>query len=260
VFTASRRSLVYRDHYANADKKQFRRAKIIIGCIAAILLIQSIFHIPAFRLSAIDVRGLQYLSADELRPFIDSQLMRRRFVLFRNDNYFLFNARSLVQELEQSYFMSIRGIHKIFPNKLVLDVHEQVGGFVVQESDGYFTVDRRGARIEDTPAPPQGMTVLADERVDRSKPVAVAYLEQAAALHELWNERVPRGFIIAAFNMNDENDRMTLTTDKGFKVYFNTQLPIDVQVDRFVSFVSDASYEQPREYVDLRFGESLYIR
>ncbi|MBI4090445.1 MAG: FtsQ-type POTRA domain-containing protein [Candidatus Komeilibacteria bacterium] len=253
-----RRALVYRDHYARAPVRSSALKRTLIG-IAVALVAQGFFQVPLFQLRAVTVSGLEYIPEDSIRPFIASELQLRRFLIFRNDNYFLFAENRFKKNLESNFFVNVISVKKDFPHGLVLSLSERISPFVVQTPENYIELDTSGTAIGAVDAPRERQSVIADERSDRSGPITREYLERITAIKKQWEHDLP-GIVIEKFHYTDDTAIIILSTDKGFRVFFDPTEDTAKQLVRLELFLADTSLKQPREYVDLRFDESLYIK
>lgn len=254
----ARRALVYRDHYAQRPSQHSILKRILIG-IAIVLVAQSIFQVPVFQLRNISVNGLEYIQEAPVQSFIASELHRRRFMLFRNDNYFIFAKQGLRKRLEDTFFVNVVSIDKKFPHELAILLSERISAFVVQTPEEYTQLDTVGNPIGRIDAPSGRQSVIADERSDKSQPIARAYLELITSIKKQWEHTIP-GIALEKFHLADDTAIVIVSTDKNFRVYFDPTKDIDKQLQRLQLFIADTSLQQPREYIDLRFDESLYVK
>ena len=252
-----RRETVYRDHYT--ENSLLSRLRWILVAIAALLLIQSILQIPFFQIRNIEVKGLTYIPEEEVQALVQSELNRRRFVIFKNDNYFLFVKRKLQERLEGGLYVRVMSIRKRFPRSLVLEIAERLSAFVVQTPEKYYQLDARGMPLQDVAAPQPHQSVIADERSERQSLIPLNYLEALTEIRKAWEARVPQTRI-AKFHLTDDQSVITVSTDKQFRVIFDARKDLKKQVERLVVYVQDAGLEQPQEYIDLRLDERVYVK
>ena len=254
------RTSIYKDYYSMEQGRLYTKVKVSIALVVVILLGQSIFQVPFFRIKHLRTQGLRYIPSENVEAFIVAELERRRFIFFKNNNYFLFAASRLADRLEDAFFVDVTSVEKKFPSELVVTVDERLSGFVVQTPDGYYALDTRGDTIGAVDHPLPSQSVIADERSDRSTALPIEYLELATTIKELWEQALPDGLRIAAFHLSDESDTVRITTTQGFEVRMSPVKDIGQQIGRLSIFLQETSLDAPREYVDLRFDENLYIR
>jgi hypothetical protein len=255
----SRRPVVYQDHYALANTHYLKRIRAVVAGIAVVLILQSLLHIPLLQLRSVHISGVRYLPEEAVRTAIAEDLSRRRWLLFRNDNFFLFSGGRLSQALENRFLVRVTKVEKRFPQTLSVELVERIAAFVVQTPEKYLQLDTTGASIGESQGPQQGQSVIADERAEWGSAIPQPYLELVTSIKNLWEQRIV-GVSIEKFNLTDEADRVTVSTDAGFKVYFDRTKDIEKQIDRLSLFLLDTSIARPSEYVDLRFDETLFVK
>ncbi len=254
------RAGLYQDQYARKDSgRSSRFAKVAIISIAALLIVQSIFQVPFFRISDIQIEGLKYVPIEQVRTFIDNELHRRRFLIFRNDNYFLFARAKMQKRLQDAFYLEVQQMTKKFPNTLIIKVRERISAFVVQTPEGYFTVGTDGKAIADVPKPQPNQILVADERSVRDRSIPLSYLETATTIAEDWQQTVV-GATLTAFHLTDDATQVIVSTDKGFQVFLDPKKDIHAQLARLSVYLQDRNFQAPKQYIDLRYDDNVYFK
>ena len=257
----SRRALMMGNyHDAQRTNSVPRFVWVLIMVITAMLLVQSALRAPYFRIDGVQVLGLAYLPADEIYRFIDEELQRRRLIFFKNNNYFIISLGPMKKRLEQRYYLNVVSMSKDFPDGLKLHIDEKVSAFVLQMPDRYIQMDGTGAWLGAVERPGSSQTVIADERIQTGAAIDITYLERATQIKEAWDKSVSQQIKIQKFHLTDDPHTIQVSTDKAFRVYFAPEKDIPQQVGRLAAFLRETNIEQPREYIDLRFDENLYLR
>jgi cell division septal protein FtsQ len=230
-----------------------------IVCIAVVLLVQGVFQMPFLRVTDVSVQGLQYVPQQQVQEFIMSELHRRRWVLFKNDNYFLLSSQRLQQRLGKAYPLQVLSLKKQFPRSLQVIVKERIAGFVLQTPTKYISLDTQGQWMNEVNGPQPHQLIIADERALPGTAIPLTYLEQITAIKDTWSSIVPE-LTIVKFHITDDQSPIILSTNKNFKVYMSPTNDIKQQLQRLAVYVRDAGFDQPHECIDLSFGESLFIK
>ncbi len=225
----------------------------------AFFIVRALLSAPVFAITTISVEGLEYIPASTVQQFIQTDLGRRRWVFFRNNNYFLISLSRLRQRLQNEYHLDIVSMRKRFPHSLILTVKERIAGFVLQTPDKYISLDTKGSWISQVTGPLPGQTVIADERSVPGTIVSVDYLEKITDITSQWKELIQQ-VQLNKFHLTDDQTIIILSTNKGYKVYLSPSKDIATQLHRLATYLSDTGTSQPHEYIDLRFDESLYIK
>ena len=254
-----RRHLMNRDYYTDRQARTYRKVRLIIAFIFIVLITQGVFQIPLLQIRNVDIQGLKYISVDTVRPFIIEELQRRRFIFFKNSNYFLFAKQRLGRRLEERYFLRVIAIEKHFPNSLRLNVRERISGFAVQTKGGYTLLDTQGSVVANVTALPGNQAIIIDERSNASSTIPLQYLETATTIKELWDANLPL-LALSSFHLTDDASRVIVTTSKNFQVFFSPTKDTAAQISRLVQYLQDTGVETPHQYIDLRFDEKLFIQ
>jgi hypothetical protein len=256
----ARRAMLMKDHYASRTLPSVpRKLKLAVLLIGIILVIQSIFQIPLFRIKEVSIIGLKYLPQTSVDQFISQELSKRRWIFFKNDNYFLHADRVLKKQLEEKFYVEIVKYEKDFPNGLKLEIEERISGFVLQLPDQYILIDTLGRWVGETSGPQGEQTIIADERAVVGAEISLDYLERATIITESWDDFI-LPISLDKFHLVDDQNIIEVSTDKNFRIYFSPEKNLDQQLNRLAIFLQETDINEPREYIDLRFDESLYIR
>lgn len=258
VYRSSRRAL-HDDYYTNREFRDNRAIVFIVAAIAIVLLVQSIFQVPFLRLTKLEVRGLEYQALDDVEKALADELRRSRFIFFRNDNFFLFRRTRLVRRLQNDFFLDIVRLTRRFPNALTLEVRERIAGFVLQSGDHYIRIDGTGAVLGPVEQPSSRQGIIVDERSIPEAAIPIDYLEKVTDISDLWSKNVST-LGLTAVHLTDEPGIIIVSTGAGYRIYFSRDKDIAKQVSRLVVFLGDPAVTQPKEYLDLRFDETIYLR
>lgn len=253
-----RRASLTKDFYADGEQPRAKLVKRVIGGIAVVLLLQALFQLPFLRLQVIEINGLRYVPDTQVRDIVTSELHRRRFIIFKNDNFFIFSSTTLRKRLDAELQLDIQSIKRRFPNHLALTVKERVAAFVLQTPEHYVALDNAGNSTTPVPGPSGNQMVIADERATKEAALPGGYLEKITHIKDQWASSVTT-VGIARFNLTDDAHIIVLTTDKKYKIYFNPDKDLDKQLERLAVYVAEGAAVSPGEYLDLRF-ENLYIK
>jgi len=254
----SRRELMFKDYYGQPVKKGIPRW-LIIGLIVVglVLIVQSFFNLPVFRIEQVHISGMKYLSEAEVRGYIDQELLRRRWIIFKNNNYFLVSINRMKDRLENEYFLNVEELKKDFPDTLIVKVQERIAAFVLQTPTQYIQLDTRGEWIGEVTGPSGTQSIIADERTEFGSAIPTDFLENATIIKDNWEQLVPQ-LQLNKFHLTDDLTRIEVSTDRQFRVYFSPDKELPPQLRRLSIFLEEANLDEPGQYIDLRFDEKLY--
>ncbi len=257
-FQKSRRELTrsYYNHRRPPNKKLIIR---VIGVIAGLLILQSIFQLPWLKINNIVIQGLSQVPEQSVRQDIQAKLDERRFLIFKNNNYFIFKSGDLSEKLVANYFLDNISIKKSFPHTVEITAQERISPFVRQTPDAYYVLSYSGEIKEKTAEPPAGTSIIADERQDTSSNIPFKYLESVSKLVEQWDINEQQ-LIILKFHLTDEPDQIIASTDRGYRLIFSTTEEYSKQITRLKEILAQNILPQDIQYVDLRFENNVYFK
>lgn len=252
-----RRTMLFTDHYQEHRGNISRLVKVILVLIAIVLIIQSLFRIPLLRITNVQVSGLKYIASTEVKEYVHRELLRRRWIIFKNNSYLLVALDRMKQRLEDEYLLRVLELKKVFPNTLIVVVQERISGFVLQTPTQFIQIDTKGSWIGEVSEPQPGQSIIADERALPGTAIPIEYLEKATTIKEQWDRVIPN-LKLVRFHLTDDMFKMEVSTDKGFRVFFSPTKDLKSQVERLAVFLQEAPVHEPQQYIDLRFDERLH--
>ena len=135
---------VQRDYYSNQKNTNTKKVVRIIWIIVAILAIQSIFQAPYFKVDQIEIAGNQDLSYDEVYETVSNELTASRFLVFKNNNYFLLKTEPIEDILVEKYNLDQATLDKDLPDKLLVTLKEKISHFIWQKDDSLYLLGAKG--------------------------------------------------------------------------------------------------------------------
>ncbi len=246
-------------YYQNKKPRQLNLIKRWLIIITVIIVGQSLFQVPFLRLSNITIDGIKYIPSDQLENEIEEILDRKRWFIFRNDNYFLFQSYDLIQRLENEYHLTDIKLTKKFPQTLSLTAKERLSPFVRQTPEGYYAMNFRGEVLGQIDQPEPTQIIIADERTDQSQGIPLDYLETATNLLQTWAFKAEQ-LHITKFHLTDSNEDLKVTTSQNYRVFFTRGEDITVQLARLQEILSQDAVPETIEYIDLRFENNIYYK
>ena len=257
-FSEPRRRLT-RDYYSyNSEQKRGRIIKII-SVIAGVLILQSIFRLPWLTITSqnIVIEGLQQVPKEQVLAETESILNKRRWLIFKNNNYLLFRSYDLQTKLENNLFLTNIIIKKTWPHVLKINVQERISNFIRQTAEGYWQLNYDGQTLGQIQTVLPDSKIIADERADQTTSISLAYMEQATKVLKAWTPNLPG---IAKFHLTDEADLINLETVLGYRVLLSTKDDYTAQITRYEAILKQNIMPNNITYVDLRFGENVYFK
>ncbi len=255
--------LLNKDYYGELAVKQKSRVKKIIIAILILFLLQAIFQISWLRLDKINYETNQSLTLEEIKPAIDEVLSQRRFVIFKNNNYFLFNKSALEKKLLEEYNLTGVELNKNFPDELIIKLQEKVSQFVWLAADGkIYLLDAGGQINRQIGEPGEQYLILEDQRVNPptgGQILSAEELNRINLLYTAWLELMS-SLKLTKIALNDDLSQVRAQTQIGYYLLFDPTDDYTVQINNLKKVLAGNIVGQDIDYIDLRFGERVYFK
>ena len=250
-----------------------------------IALTSFFFTAPLFVISSIRIEGAETINPKEIREVAETYLSKHAFLIFKNNNRFLFDEKTLSDLLEDRYSFSALEIERE-KQTLAIILKEKVSSFLWLTGETSYLLDENGLVIraitaEETAtiaSPPllQGPTrdgTLIPETIKilvfrdlTNKPVEIG--ETVLSEDEVHNVRTffeavyPSGVVIERFDLNREIGAwLKAATREGFDILFDPSQDVLPQADNVILLLRDQIKDRSSlEYLDVRFGDHLYYK
>ncbi len=253
--------------------------KTFLFCFALTALggaFYSVFLSDYFALKEVKISGLKSIAEENLRQEVKEILSRRKWMIGKLSNYFLFSADLARAEI-QGVFPKVGEIEieKIYPRTLNVNVRERnaVGVWCLPAGnlanpdvlEHCFYFDEKGVIFEEAPKSFGGLMIT----IEDFRPIAGASLG-ATALEE--GEAVffqeAKGLIAENFSFGiksfviTQRNEIEVVTSENWRVILDKKEGLKHQLSNLKYLLDDKIKERRREleYVDLRLGNRLYYK
>ena len=254
----SRRRQVY-DYYREPPaQRTLSRLMLILIFIAFLIIGQSIFQIPWLVLRHVNWENMPDIPREQLDQRLQPILQKNRFLIFKNNNYWLFKPYSLQEELADEFWLKNVSIKKKFPSTLTISGEERILPFVRQTPEKFIQLDLRGQEIGELASVAPGARIVADERSDRSQGISRDYLEQISTIVKKWS--FPASVIsLNKFHLTDDPRQITLSTSRGYNLLFSAEEDLPTQIQRLKELLDQNEIPANIQYIDFLFGVHFYF-
>lgn len=250
----------------SSDNLSNKKKLFIIGLITTFLiLIWLIFFSKLFKIYDIKVNGLDESGATAI---MEEARNIARGGLIGNNNLLIFDKDELAESLNEKYYLSYLAIDKKFFHTLEITLHLKERTAVWLNEDKYYYLDDDGSLIAqvdplninrqslpliESPAP-----VKIEERQSVINKDSLAYV--AGLFNEFKDNK--HGFEIEKFIVGDSLNTVKLAVVGGPEIFFNTTQPIAGQAGELDLVIKEKLKDafKAKEYIDLRFGNNVYVK
>ncbi len=232
-------------------------------------LIYFFFYSPVFLLNKIAISGLRDIAPQEIKDIVQTQQNQRRWLIFRQNNFFWFNKEELKNTLNNKYSPEILTVKKRLFHTLKIYLSERASALTWISGDKFYYINLEGQIISEVPFkdPNPNFPRIYDES---SKPVSAGQtVIQPAQIRFIIDvlTKLPQKvgeIVINSFRLpNNGSSEIKLVTNQGWQVYFNTNLNVASQLDKLV-LVYEKKIKgeglKNLEYIDLRFGDKVFYK
>ncbi len=247
-----------------------RRIKILFyACLLVFMVLTaSAAYSGYFDIKNIEITGDGRINIDDIRNIINGQTNDKFFHIISQKNIFLFNTHGLKQTLEKKYVFDSLDIKKDFPGALVVVFKEKTYAFILKEDEKFFYADKEGTVIDEISpleVSSKAYPVVRNESQNKTTDGKISFNASYIGFAlELFSEikKYPDDFKVDSFIVDNDLKSLKLALTDGPRIFFNTDNNIGTQVDKLLILkrekLKDAFVK--KEYIDLRYGESIYYR
>ncbi|MFA6252680.1 MAG: FtsQ-type POTRA domain-containing protein [Patescibacteria group bacterium] len=252
-------------YYDELVKKRRSSVKRIIYIIIFILILQSFFQAPFLSLRKVELRGNSFYKDEEVKQYVQTALEEKKWLFFQNNNFFLFKAGSLKDQLIKQYNLSDVSIKKTFPNKLSINFIEKTSQFIWKKNDSYYLMDAKGQLNGQINEINNKYIILADFRSYQPKNNENIFrpdeIELIQGIITLWQEKLANMVKIEAINIGDDWSTFDIKTNLSYIAKINPQDDINAQLENYRRILLEGNVVGTDiNYINLRFGEKAYFQ
>lgn len=234
-----------------------------------------------FQITAIDIKGTEYINNQEIENLVLEQMGKRRFWFFRQSSIIFFSKNQAKKELTAKYFFDQLKIKKIYPSKIQIEIKEKISALVWISGTEKYYLDLKGMATRKVSSADlliksgEGETDIVRPEIVSGKypliydqsnsPVTIGQLVISPNLVDFiigLNEELEKiaDFDISHYSISQpEASEITLITKEGWEIYFKTTESVIKQVEILFSVLSQRVKDRSKlEYIDLRFGEKVF--
>jgi len=277
--------------FGNPDaKKPPMKWRLLLGALIVTLTLFSIpfafAFAPVFAFQEISIEGLTSISEREVYEIINRHTSEKTLQIFPQNNQFYFPKEAFKEELLNSY--ELTSLEVVTENRtLTVKLEERIVELVWSVQNEQYFLDLSGliverldeqdqaqisARLADTPQP----VFEGEVRIlHPTMPIIIDSTRDSVTENE---QIVPEGFVDHVINMDIQlrkyginpiryerresfNTSLTVVNKSGPDVLISTEEGIDTQILGLQVILNDYRDRlEELEYIDLRFGDHIFIK
>lgn len=219
-----------------------------------------------FAIESINISGLKTVAEEDVRGRVNGVLDRRKWVVGRLSNYFLFSADLAEAEIEGAFpKIGALKIEKNYPKALSIFITERNAVGVWCREEKCFYLDKSGVIFEPAPRSFGGLMITVEDfRAIEGVSLSAAVLKEGEAMFfeeakRLVTQNFPFG--TKSFVITQRNE-IEILTSENWRVLLDKKESIEYQLSNLKYLLDEKIRERRREleYVDLRLGNRVYYR
>ena len=257
--------------FRKKEKKKtgnFKKYFLVLILILIIAVAWFFLASSVWRLKNIVVEGLTRIDSSEIKNIAWSREDNRRWLFFKESNFFLFQADALQEEILDKYNFANLEIKKKIPGTISIKISERPYAFIFQEGSTYLYASNDGYVIKEAVVSPEDMSkyfILENKSnsisINEKDKITLKddYLNFIFSLNQLLSAY--QDLPIEKFIIDQELNSVIVKFINGPAVYFNVKDDLNKQVE-YLSLVKKEKIGDnfnKTNYIDLRYGSKIFI-
>lgn len=246
-------------------KNRFKKFIYALIVVAVVGVLYVLFFSPFFKISNIEINGLEKVHRENLDTIINEyQSSSRRFFLFSKTNFWFVDKQDLIARIGDHYAFEELLVKKKFPNKLIINLKEKESAINWMVGNMCYHLDLSGMAIEYCEGG-KGLITIRDqvaETVEIGQLVVEAeVLEYIVELDYQARNILKEQYSPLFYEKNKE--ALIVKMEAGPEIRFNSNIEVGEQVSRLDLLLKEAAVKDSYNslnYIDLRFGEKVYYK
>jgi len=238
---------------------------LIISILAG--LIYLFFYSPIFNITKIEITGLQNIPRDVLEEkIIKWQLSQRRFLIFKQDNLFLFSKSWLRKNIENKYALDELKVSKKLFHTLKVNVKEKLPKLIWITNSQYYYLETNGivSAVADKEKLIQNLPSVFDAGNNDITVGEVVISDKIVDFIDKLNDKIKQETKIIITNYvfpERKSTQVNAITNEGWAIYFEANNDLDSQVINLNEGLAKKIKDTKNlEYIDLRVEGRVYYK
>lgn len=250
--------------HRQVKKRKSRAIRILLLVTGIILGCCFYLYHPVFRIQEVVVYGTHSIDPESVQHTMQTELQNFR-VIPKNHIHFIPYKR-LEAVLTSTYALDSVSIDKN-RHTLIFTLQESITSIIITDNESFFLIDIQGnvvqqlEHVEQQDGLPQEYPVLNIQIGDSGPNIDPNHVQNIVAIHKALLER---NMMPEAYTANQQQlDWVTVTIANAPNILFDMtgEVDIETQVRSLDTILAEyISAEEQVQYIDLRFGNRIFIR
>lgn len=241
----------------------------VVGTLTAFFVLAGLlFAHPSLAIHSVDIYGLEYIERGAFENEVRSYLNQNAFFFFSRSNQFLFSSQALETALYNTFTFTSLTISQTGKN-LHIQVSERTSN-LVWKTDAEYIVDLEGIVVRPLNRENKEDAILVSRLpsfydinevpIEIGNPVLTSQeIESTFRFHEIL---VSQGIAFTSTHINRlTGGWMSVVTETGYEIYFDVTGDVETQGENLKRVLEEQRENlEDLEYIDLRFGDHVYLK
>ncbi|NCB20373.1 MAG: hypothetical protein EOM88_00400 [Clostridia bacterium] len=251
------------------SKKNRKILKFIIFILGILALIYLIFFSMVFKIKTLDVSGLTRINNEAIEEFMKTYQEKKSYLIFPRTNIIFLNSNDLAEQIKVKFKLSQAEVKKKYFHKLFIILDERQISFIWRDDQEVAYSDIDGCLIREALFSDNDLEkypiLLSDTNINYLKDndcldFRPEYFQAVLSLNDRLikiKELKPKSFILSS-----ELNSLIVDLEDGPNIIFNTKEDLDQQIKKLLIIKQERVAEDflALEYIDLRFGDLIYLK
>jgi len=255
----------YRNPYFEHKKEPWhKRFFIWIICAGVIILVASFLYAPPLRIHVYFVEGTEFISAEQIETAARAELSRSHFLIVPGNHIFFLSEETLTQALFEMFRLDQLEVHRA-GRTLEIRVAEKLSRAIWKTNQGFYVIDEHGVVLNEINELPADSPLIVIRSLRNEPVVAGQSVMEPDVMERILDLLLtlrqsplqPTSLEIDSLEVHF----LRVNLEDGFAVFFDPTMDTKEQYERLVNVLrAESADPSSYEYVDVRFGERVYIK
>jgi cell division septal protein FtsQ len=260
---------ILRNPFFFKDNKQ---ATLWVNSILILIILFGIYYFfqqtSFWQIKNIYIEGGGSITQNLTLEISQQQQLKKRFIIFTQDKIIFFRTDNFKKNLQQQILLESILVNKNIKNRTIeISLVERSSNYFLINQGQYFTLDHYGnliSIIENIPAT-STLPILDFKAYNLSigsKIADIDYLNKLNYLYKEWSKITPN-YQINSFELNENyQDKITINTTAGFKIYLSGTEDINKQIESLKNLFFRLNNDNVKvtEYIDISISGWIYYK
>lgn len=267
------------DYYPKRYSWRSRSARVIF-IITIFGWIYALFFSPLFVIENIFINDLKKINKTDILALVKEEMSQSQLGIFTKQNIFIFDIRGFSKKFQKKYFVENLEINKNYPNTLKIKIVEKQPAVLALNNWQDFFTDKDGHIIEIQNHAELASSTDFKNHLSlhelRTLPIVFAASDKTLNIKDaIMPKQTFRDLIFIQDEILKKNSldidyiaydpgeilKIVIKTQNGFEIYFDLE-NISKQMEKLNAFLLSKTFQEKGkpQYIDLRFGDRIYVK